>query len=87
MQNLFKYRVLIVLFLFCGLFLIVSVANTVKKHTEENTRIEGIELIKAFDSMPEKSVKVTDTSIKNKKDTLLINGKSWRTDNELHIMY
>ncbi len=87
MQNLLKYRILIVLFLFCGLFLIVSVANTVKKRTDENTRIQDFELMRTIDSVPGELVKAADTSIKNNKDSLFIDGKSWRTGNELHIMY
>ena len=87
MQNVFKYRLLVVLFLFCGMFLIVSVANTVKKNSIEDQGIRVNESGLLFDSVPGEKPKETDTSVKRQKDTLHINGKSWRMDNELHIMY
>lgn len=87
MQNLFKYRLLVVLFLFCGMFLIVSVANTVKKSLTEDQEIPVNEFGLSFDSVPGGTLKKADTSVKRQKDTLNINGKSWRMDNELHIMY
>ena len=87
MQNLFKYRLLVVLFLFCGMFLIVSVANTVKRSSVEDQGIQVNESGLSFDSVPGEKPKETDTSLKRQKDTLHINGKSWRMDNELHIMY
>lgn len=83
MQNLFKYRFLVVLFLLCGLFLIVSVANTVKRNTMEYQVTEINQTGLSFDTIP--GEKGADTSYR--KDTAFMDGKSWRIDNELYIMY
>ena len=73
--------------LFCGLFLITSIANTVKKNMEETPKIKKNQVIKVYDSQPEKTVKTVDTLKEKKQDSLLIEGKSWRTCNKIQIVY
>ncbi len=83
-----KYRLLVTLVFFCGMFLIASIAGTVKKRIEEYSSNRNTEINIASDSTPYKKLKSIDSTIRQESiDTLLQNGKTWRSSNEIHITY
>jgi len=87
MQYIMKYRFIVALLMCCGIFLIASIANTVKKQMDQNATTQEMNVIKTCNSVSTDKMQPFDTTSGTMHDTLFLEGKDWRTRNEIHIMY